>query len=117
MKKYLLPVLFTALLAAPLSLFAGSITPMQTAAQQLQGDLNRALDQSTFNATQRYALSQDAIALVKAANERAEGRRPNRRALRNSAKDLLHAFDSGRFQIGDVSVLNTDFNAFKKSIR
>lgn len=117
MKKYLLPVLLATLLAAPLSLFADSLTPMQTAAHQLQSDLNQALDHSSFNARQRYSLSQDAAQLVKAADRRAAGRRMNRRDLRTSAKELLHAFDSGSFQVGDVSMLNSDFNQFKKSIR
>ncbi len=117
LKKYFLPVLFATLLAAPLPLLAGSMTPMQTAAHQLQSDLNQALDQSTFNARQRYNLSQDAAELVKAADRRAQGRRMDRRELRKSAKELLKAFDSGSFQVGDVSMLNSDFNQFKKSIR
>lgn len=90
---------------------------MQTAARQLQSDLNDALDHSSFNARQRYNLSQDAADLVQAANRRAAGKRMNRRELRRSAKALLKAFDSGSFQVGDVSMLNSDFNQFKKSIR
>lgn len=117
MKKYLLPVLCSTLLAAPLSLFASTMTPMQTTAHQLQSDLNQALDESSFNATQRYHLSQDAVALVQAANQRAAGHRMDRHDVRKSAKALLQAFDSGEFQIGDVSMLNSDFNAFKQSIR
>jgi hypothetical protein len=117
LKKHLLPVLLVVLLAAPLSLFADSITPMQAAALQLQGDLNQALDHSSFNANQRYTLSQDAAGLVKAANERAQGGRLNRRNLRKDAEGLLKAFDSGSFQVGDISMLISDFNQFKKSIR
>ena len=89
---------------------------MQTAALQLQSDLNQALEQSSFNARQRYALSHDAAGLVKAANQRAQNRRFNRRELRNDAKALLKAFDSGSFQVGDVTMLDSDFNQFKKSI-
>ena len=55
--------------------------------------------------------------LVKAANELATSRRFNRRELRDDAKALLKAFDSGSFQVGDVSMLDSDFNQFKKSIR
>ncbi|MGC8548650.1 MAG: hypothetical protein ACP5M4_03025 [Acidobacteriaceae bacterium] len=117
MKKYLFAVLFLSLLAAPLSTFADSMTPMQTAARQLQSDLNQALQQSSFDARQRYAISQDAAGLVKAADRRAAGKRMDRRELRNDARELLKAFDSGSFQVGDVSTLNYDFNQFKKSIR
>jgi hypothetical protein len=117
LKKYLFALLFLSLLAAPLSLFADSLTPMQTTARQLQSDLNQALEQSSFNARQRYAISQDAAGLVKAADRRAAGKHMNRRELRTDARELLKAFDSGSFQVGDVSTLNYDFNQFKKSIR
>ncbi len=117
LKKYLFALLSLSLLAAPLSLFADTMTPMQTAARQLQSDLNQALEQSSFNARQRYYISQDAAGLVKAADRRANGKRINRRELRTDARELLQAFDSGSFQVGDVSTLNYDFNQFKKSIR
>lgn len=117
MRKYLLPALLVTLLTLPLSLFADSMTPMQTSARQLQSDVNQALDHSSFNARQRYAISQDAAGLVKAADERAQGRHMDRRELRNNAKALLKAFDSGSFQVGDVGMLDSDFNQFKKSIR
>jgi len=117
LKKYLFAVLLLSLLAAPLSLFADSMTPMQTAARQLQSDVNQALDHSSFNARQRYTLSQDAASLVKAADRRAAGKHMSRRDLRESAKALLKAFDSGSFQVGDVTMLNSDFEQFKKSIR
>lgn len=117
LKKYLLPILLVLLLAAPLSLFADSMTPMQAAAHQLQSDLDQALDHSSFNAKQRYALSENAAGLVKAANQRARGGRINRRDLRKDAEGLLKAFESGSFQVGDVSMLNSDFNTFKESIR
>jgi hypothetical protein len=90
---------------------------MQSAALQLQGDLNQALDHSSFDARQRYSISQDAAGLVKAADQRAAGHRINRHELRKDARALLHAFDSGSFQVGDVSTLNYDFDQFKKSIR
>ena len=119
LKKYLLSALFATLLAAPLPIFAANtnMTPMQAAAHQLQSDLHQALEQSSFNARQRYHLSQDAAVLVQAADRRAQGRRMDRRELRNSAKALLKAFDSGSFQVGDVGMLNNDFNQFKHSIR
>ena len=119
MKKFLLSALFATLLAAPLPIFAANtnMTPMQAAARQLQSDLIQALEQSSFNARQRYHISQDAAVLVQAANRRAEGQRMDRRQLRKSAKALIQAFDSGSFQVGDVGMLNSDFNDFKKSIR
>jgi len=117
LKKYFLSVLFATLLAAPLPIFAANMTPMQAAARQLQTDLTQALEQSSLNARQRYHLSQDAAVLVKASDQRAQGLRMNRRELRNSAKALLKAFESGSFQVGDVSMLNSDFNQFKQSIR
>ena len=119
MKKYFLSVLFATLLAAPLPIFAANanMTPMQAAARQLQTALTQALEQSSLNARQRYHLSQDAAVLVKASDQRAQGQRMDRRELRNSAKALIKAFDSGSFQVGDVSMLNSDFNQFKHSIR
>lgn len=114
---FLLPALLIALLVAPLPIFAANMTPMQAAAHQLRNDLNQALDESTFNADQRYRLMQDATVLVQSANRRAAGHRFKRRKLRHAAKELLKSFDSGDFQVGDAMMLNNDFKAFKKSIR
>lgn len=117
LRKLFFPALLITLLATPVSLLADAQTPMQTSARQLQSDVNQALDHSSFDAHQRYSISQDAAGLVQAADKRAKGRRFNRRELRKDAEALLKAFDSGSFQVGDVTMLNSDFDQFKKSIR
>ena len=91
-------------------------TSMQQAAQKLSQDLADALPRSTAEQSVKRTLTADAEALVKAADARAQGNRPDRSATRAAARELKDAFSSS-FAAEDAKRLTDDLQNFKSSVR